>query len=184
ATIVYVTHDQVEAMTMGDKIVVLKDGIVNQIDSPMNLYNQPANRFVAGFIGSPAMNFISGKIISDSRLFFLSADKLVKIPLLTEQQEILKKYIDEEVTIGIRPENIMSLKQINVHSYQITTTLDIVEPMGNETIIYFKMGEGQMIARIQSDVILHVNQRLELLINLENLHFFDGKTQVVIYCNF
>jgi len=180
ATIVYVTHDQVEAMTMGDKIVVLKDGIVNQIDSPINLYNQPANKFVAGFIGSPAMNFIYGKINFDSGLFFMSADKLVKIPLLTGQEEILKKYVDEEVIIGIRPENITLSKQINVRSYQLTTTLDVVEPMGNETIIYFKIGESQMIARNQSDEILHVNQRLELLINLGNFHFFDGETEKVI----
>ncbi|MCF6269115.1 MAG: sn-glycerol-3-phosphate ABC transporter ATP-binding protein UgpC [Melioribacteraceae bacterium] len=180
ATIVYVTHDQVEAMTMGDKIVVLKDGIINQIDSPMNLYNKPANKFVAGFIGSPAMNFIQGKIVSDSKLFFVSNDKLVKIPLLTEQQEILKKYINEEVTIGIRPENITPAKLTNENSYKIDVTLDVVEPMGNETIIYFKIGENKMVARIQYNEVLSVNQNLELLINLKHLHFFDGKEGKVI----
>lgn len=180
ATIVYVTHDQIEAMTMGDKIVVLKDGIINQISAPMNLYNHPANKFVAGFIGSPAMNFIRGKIISDSELFFVSTDNLIKIALLTEQQEILKKYTNEEVTIGIRPENIIPSKLINENSYKITTTLDVVEPMGNETIIYFKVGGNKMIARIQSGEVLRVNQSFELLINLEYLHFFDGKTEKAI----
>lgn len=180
ATIVYVTHDQVEAMTMGDKIVVLKDGIINQVDSPMNLYKQPANKFVAGFIGSPAMNFISGKINSDSGLFFISNDAFTKIPLLTEQQERLKEYINEEVTIGIRPENITPSKPINENCYKITITLDVVEPMGNETIIYFKMGENKMVARIKSSEDLHVDQNFELLINLEYLHFFDGKTEEVI----
>ncbi len=180
ATIVYVTHDQVEAMTMGDKIVVLKDGIVNQIDSPMNLYNKPVNKFVASFIGSPAMNFIQGKIISDSGLYFVSTDTFVKIPLLEKHQEALKEYVDEEVTIGIRPENITSSKLNNENSYKTTTTLDVVEPMGNETIIYFKIGENKMIARIQSNEVLHVDQSFELLINLEYLHFFDGKTEEVI----
>ncbi|MFC2084651.1 ABC transporter ATP-binding protein, partial [Bacteroidota bacterium] len=144
-TMIYVTHDQTEAMTMGNRIVIMKDGVINQIDTPINIYNNPVNKFVAGFIGSPAMNFISGKIISDPDLFFISVDNSVKIPLINEQQEKLKSYINEEVTIGIRPEDIMVSNQLNAQTHQVTTTLDVVEPMGNETIIYFKMGGSQMI---------------------------------------
>lgn len=180
ATMVYVTHDQTEAMTMGDRIVVMKDGIVNQIDNPMDLYNFPNNKFVAGFIGSPAMNFIDGKIISESKMFFLSSDKVIKIPLLKEQAEQLEKYINKEVTIGVRPENISTSKSDSEKHYQITTILDVVEPMGNETIIYFSLSENQIIARVQSEERLNTNSRYNLYINLEKLHFFETKTENTI----
>ncbi|MDA3906699.1 MAG: sn-glycerol-3-phosphate ABC transporter ATP-binding protein UgpC [Bacteroidales bacterium] len=179
ATMIYVTHDQTEAMTMGDRIVVMKDGLINQIDSPMDLYNNPTNKFVAGFIGSPAMNFIDGKIIMETGLFFLSSDKSVKIPLLKEHSEKLEKCINSEVTIGIRPENI-SLSKSEKDDYQITTTLDVVEPMGNETIIYFNIGDNPIIARVQSPEILNINSNYGLYLNLEKLHFFEAGTENVI----
>jgi multiple sugar transport system ATP-binding protein len=180
ATMIYVTHDQTEAMTMGDRIVVMKDGLINQIDSPMDLYNYPTNKFVAGFIGSPAMNFIDGKIIRESELFFLSSDKSVKIPLLKEQENKLEKYINEEITIGIRPENISTSKFDDEEYYQISTSLDVVEPMGNETIIYFDMCGNQIIARVQSDVRLNTNSNFNLYLDLTKLHFFETKTEHVI----
>jgi len=180
ATMIYVTHDQTEAMTMGDRIVVMKDGLINQIDTPMDLYNYPNNKFVAGFIGSPAMNFINGKIISESGMFFLSADKSVKITLLNEHVDKLEKHINKEVIIGIRPENISTSKFDDGKYYQITTNLDVVEPMGNETIIYFNMSENQIIARVQSDKILSANSSYDLYLNLEKLHFFETQSEKVI----
>jgi len=180
ATMIYVTHDQTEAMTMGDRIVVMKNGLINQIDSPMDLYNYPTNKFVAGFIGSPAMNFIDGKIISESELFFKSSDNSVKIPLLKEHTEKLEKHINKEVTLGIRPENISTSKLDDDKHYEITTTLEVVEPMGNETIIYFNMCENQIIARVQSDESLNTNSNYNLYFNSEKLHFFETETENVI----
>lgn len=180
ATMVYVTHDQTEAMTMGDRIVVMKDGFVNQIDNPMDLYNYPVNKFVAGFIGSPAMNFIDGKIISESGIFFLSSDESLKIPLLKKQTEKLKEYINKEVTIGIRPENISISENDNENQFEIKTTLDVVEPMGNETIVYFNLSNNQIIARVQSEERLGTNSNYYLYINLEKLHLFETNSENTI----
>lgn len=180
ATMIYVTHDQTEAMTMGDRIVVMKDGIVNQIDNPMDLYNFPNNKFVAGFIGSPAMNFIEGNIISESEIVFLSSDESMKIPLLKEQTQKLEKYINKEVTIGIRPENISISKTDEEIYHQISTSLDVVEPMGNETIIYFSFSGNQIIARVQSEEKLNANSNYELFINLSKLHFFETESENII----
>jgi len=179
ATMIYVTHDQTEAMTMGDRIVVMKDGFINQIASPMDLYNYPKNKFVAGFIGSPAMNFVDGKIISESGLFFVSSDKSIKIPLLKSHTEKLEKCINAEVTIGIRPENI-SLSKSEEEDYQISTTMDVVEPMGNEIIIYFSIGENPLIGRVQSNQMLNTNFNYNLYLNLGKLHFFEAGTENVI----
>ncbi|MDP3684766.1 MAG: sn-glycerol-3-phosphate ABC transporter ATP-binding protein UgpC, partial [Ignavibacteria bacterium] len=135
ATIVYVTHDQVEAMTMGDRIVVMNKGVVQQVAPPMELYQKPVNKFVAGFIGSPAMNFISGSIIDNDKLFF-SSDKdafAFEIPDFDETR--LRKYIDKKVWIGIRPEDIYdAATKLEVSQFaKINVKVDLVEPMGNET---------------------------------------------------
>ena len=106
ATMIYVTHDQTEAMTMGDRIVIMKDGVVNQIDTPLKLYNKPANRFVAGFIGSPAMNFIKGKIENGSTVIFKSSGGDLKLDLPADISENLRKFVNKEVWMGIRPEDI------------------------------------------------------------------------------
>ena len=106
ATMIYVTHDQTEAMTMGDRIVIMKDGIINQVDTPLNLYNKPVNQFVAGFIGSPAMNFLSGTISEKSGLMFESYNSEFKFHFTSVQKDYLKDYVGKEITIGIRPEDI------------------------------------------------------------------------------
>ena len=134
ATMIYVTHDQTEAMTMGDRIVVMKDGVINQVDTPMNLYNKPTNNFVAGFIGSPAMNFIDMNVISDNTI--TSKDGKLKFNLTFEQRNHLKDYLDKEIIIGIRPEDIQLEKNIN-NVIEIDVATDLVEPMGNESFIYF-----------------------------------------------
>jgi multiple sugar transport system ATP-binding protein len=106
ATMIYVTHDQTEAMTMGDRIVIMKDGIVNQVHTPMNLYDKPVNKFVAGFIGSPAMNFLSGKVSEENGLMFTSKNSEFKFHFSSEQKDYLIDYLGQEITIGIRPEDI------------------------------------------------------------------------------
>jgi len=136
STMIYVTHDQVEAMTMGDQIVVMKDGLVQQIDSPLNLYNQPVNRFVAGFIGSPAMNFMSCKVVQNGELI-LDEGKF-KIPVPENMKEKLGKYKDQQLVVGIRPEDIHNPDTAYGVKKKITVQMevDVVEPMGNEIFVY------------------------------------------------
>jgi len=177
ATMIYVTHDQTEAMTMGDRIVIMKDGIVNQVDTPLNLYNKPTNQFVAGFIGSPAMNFLSGKISDEGGLKFTSLLSEFKFDLSSEQKNNLKDYVDKEIIIGIRPEDI-SLEASVGKSIELNSTLDVIEPMGNETFVYFEIEKNQFIARVKPLHDLKVGGKIKLYINQEKIYLFDKKMVV------
>lgn len=179
ATMVYVTHDQVEAMTMGDKIVVMKDGLVQQIDSPLNLYNFPVNKFVAGFIGSPAMNFIAGTIQNDNELKFVSASGVITLPINAPYAERLKPYINKQVSLGVRPEDFIDEpnKKAGKEYYEINPELEVVEPMGNEIFLYFTLEEFQVTARIPSREKLSPREKKALYIDLEKLHFFDDESE-------
>ena len=169
ATIVYVTHDQVEAMTMGDRIVVMKDGIIQQVDTPLNLYNNPVNKFVAGFIGSPAMNFIEGKIADDNGLKFVSSKKSLIISLDESKRAKLSLYINKNITVGIRPESF-SLDPIADN--KITVNIDIVEQMGNESFLYFNLDGSQFIARSKPyDKVRHGNE-IALYVNNNAVYLF------------
>ena len=126
ATMIYVTHDQTEAMTMGDRIVIMKDGIINQVDTPMNLYNKPTNNFVAGFIGSPAMNFIEVNLISEDTIS--SKDGKLKFNLTVEQKNNLKDYLNKEIIIGIRPEDIR-LENDSKNTIELEVLIDVIEPI-------------------------------------------------------
>ena len=182
ATMIYVTHDQTEAMTMGDRIVVMKDGFVQQVDKPMNLYNFPVNKFVAGFIGSPAMNFIEGKINDSNGLKFESVNKKLIISLTAQQTNLLKSHTQKKIWLGIRPEDIHditdeSLKD-NYHEFEIM--LELVEPMGNEAHIFFNIDNVQFISRIPARDIPKTGTTRKLKINLEKLHFFDYESEKAI----
>lgn len=182
ATMVYVTHDQVEAMTMGDKIVVMKDGIIQQIDTPLGLYNTPVNKFVASFIGSPAMNCISGSLEGGDTLRFVSEGKSLALDLSAASNERLKNYIGKKIRIGIRPEdfheNLNSLKKQDSHPYMVK--LEVVEPMGNEVFLYFTVDETQFTARIQSREPLLPGTTKDLFIDVTKIHFFDVDTEMTI----
>jgi len=175
ATMIYVTHDQTEAMTMGDRIVILKDGIVNQVDTPLNLYNKPVNQFVAGFIGSPAMNFLSGMITDKSDLTFTSDKSELTFNFSSEQKSYLKDYNGQEVVIGIRPEDI-SIEKTNSKSIEQECVLDVIEPMGNETFIYFEIEKTQFIARVKPLHDIKVGGKIKLYIESEKIYLFDKKT--------
>lgn len=170
ATMVYVTHDQTEAMTMGDRIVVMKDGIINQVDTPMNLYKNPVNQFVAGFIGSPAMNFIDGKIENEN--YFLSNKGSLKFPFSNSLKSKLTKYLNREVTLGIRPEDIEIDNNFS-DKIEILASISIVEPMGNETFIYFQVDDVQFIARVKPAENLRIFDKISLGINPEKIYLFD-----------
>ena len=171
ATMIYVTHDQIEAMTMGDRIVVLDKGLVQQYDTPLTVYNNPSNVFVAGFIGSPAMNFIDGEVYKNnddtifrSNNFNLKLDQNFNLNLENNQKL--------EVLMGIRPEHI---KISENEQMDINAVVDIVEPMGNEVYVYLKVGNHQIILRSTQRLNLKPEQKLGLLIDQTNIYLFYRK---------
>ena len=178
ATMVYVTHDQVEAMTMGDRIVVMKDGYIQQIDRPLTLYNEPANRFVAGFIGSPAMNFLEGRIIRYDGLFFLEEGGGVKIPIPGSHSTRLEDYIDRPVTLGVRPE-ALGVTATGTAA-PLEARLDVLEPMGNEIIVYADTPAHRLVARVPPQPLPEPGQPIVLQADLQSLHFFDPDSGIAI----
>ena len=185
ATMIYVTHDQIEAMTLGDRIVVLRNGDVLQYDTPLVLYNQPANLFVAGFIGSPPMNFLPGRIVnSDNKTSFDSTGGTVRIDLSTSvHQAALVSYEGRDVMLGIRAEHIreqpIGLLQRN-YSAETATLIDAVEHMGSEILAYFTIEGRRFVAKLPGDASVTFGQPISLFWELDKLHFFDTQTEQAI----
>jgi len=178
ATIIYVTHDQVEAMTMGDRIVVMKDGYVQQIDTPMEIYKKPNNKFVASFIGSPSMNFIEGNITDEKKCYFSSENRKIKMEL---KKNIELNNISNVVNIiaGIRPEDFSLYEEGDNLNSVINVKIDLAEPLGNETYIYFTIENLQMIARIVTNKTLKTGEEIRLTINDSKIHLFDETGQAL-----
>ena len=176
ATMVYVTHDQTEAMTMGDRIVVLKDGKVQQIDTPINMYNKPANKFVAEFIGAPSMNFLKGEIKKVNKSVIVINKGTVELNLSQALEDRLESYDSENIIVGIRPEDIY----ISDPDSGIVVQVEVVEPMGNETFIYFMLDGKKMIARIASSIIIKPTDEINVKINTEKIHLFDTDSGLII----
>jgi len=191
-TMIYVTHDQVEAMTMGDRICVMKDGDVQQIAAPLELYNSPSNRFVAGFIGSPPMNFIevfiSEKLQGEAKGVWLRendpqiSSNGMQIKLIPEMNEIVKSYVGKKVIFGIRPENIYD-KLFHSGGFSegssVKATIEVVEPMGSEKYLYLNTGKNNFVARVEPHNSAKQQQDIDLVFNMETIHLFDpdsGKT--------
>ncbi len=175
-TMIYVTHDQVEAMTMADRIVVMKDGIIQQIDTPLNLYNEPENIFVAGFIGSPAINLIKGKILEkNGEIYFDEGD----FKLATYADKKLKQYVGKEIVMGIRPEDLYdaNFDAMAQKPQKIETICDVVEPMGNEFVVYLKLGTANFVARFDPKKLPQVDSKIEVSIDMNRAHFFDIETE-------
>lgn len=181
ATIIYVTHDQVEAMTMADKIVVMKDGMVQQIGSPYEVYNKPANMFVAGFIGSPAMNFLNAVIIAEHGGIWVKTSGF-KVKVVKEHEPILEKWIDKEVVFGIRPENIFDKLFAIAPQPENTVTgmVDVVEPLGSETLLHVTCGEDTIVARVDPRTKAKEGERIDLVFDMNMIHVFDKETQKAI----
>jgi multiple sugar transport system ATP-binding protein len=176
ATMIYVTHDQTEAMTMGDRIVVMKDGMIMQTDTPLELYHHPLNKFVAGFIGSPSMNFIEGVIRRNAAMKFTGTNVPISVTIPKQMKEPLKPYIDKPVVIGIRPED-MSIGKAK--GSRMTALVEVVEPMGNEMFVYFKAAGAQIVARVRPSNV-SAGETKELAIVPSKVHFFDSVTENVI----
>ena len=179
ATMIYVTHDQVEAMTMGGRIVVMKDGRIQQNDTPLNLYNKPVNQFVAGFIGSPSMNFVQGTLVAEGGGLVFDEGNL-RLPLPKEHHDTLKDHVGKEVTLGIRPEDIHDPDSMgrSVEAVEIEALVEVVEPMGNEVFLYLTTGKSSFVARVDPVHIPTVKQRVRLAAEIDKAHFFDRETEI------
>jgi multiple sugar transport system ATP-binding protein len=171
-TAIYVTHDQVEAMTLGTRVVVMKDGRVQQMGEPLELYGRPANKFVAGFIGSPAMNFVDVTISSDG-LWAEAQGLRLQVP------QRMRSLGGRRLTLGMRPEALRlangSTEGADAHGF--TTTVDVLEPLGNEILLNFRAGGVPMVARVDPGVRVKAHESIRLALDPERLHFFDAGSE-------
>ncbi len=173
-TFIYVTHDQTEAMTMGDRIVVMKDGVIQQVDSPQNLYKHPQNMFVAGFIGSPQMNFLDAKLKSKNGKILLSlAQDILDITDSVVNRKGINGYFDKSVKVGIRPEDFTVDSEFIAKNPDkvLTARLEVSELMGSESFLYLNYSEQKLTARVSADY--SVNETVELGILTDKIHLFD-----------
>ena len=187
ATMIYVTHDQVEAMTLGDRIVVMNKGHVQQIDTPMNLYDRPRNRFVAGFIGSPGMNFVDGVLIRTERMQFVAEPNAFTVDLPQDLSERMEGLEGRAVTIGIRPEDvsvfsgsgptIFTGESTVVHTpITAPARLELVEELGNEAFVYATVGPYSITARVAPQPLPSTGEAITMAFDLAKAHFFDKAT--------
>ncbi|MBC8066046.1 MAG: ABC transporter ATP-binding protein [Chlorobia bacterium] len=180
-TTVYVTHDQVEAMTMGQRIAIMKDGVLQQCDIPETVYNLPANKFVAGFIGSPPMNFLDAEIVRDGASAFIDVGDF-RLPIPATHPAAA--YVGKKVTLGIRPEAILD-KALESHvkaeaGNTISAKVDVLEPLGPEYVAYLGAGKHNMIATIDTGTKIKEGQTAEFVVDLERIHVFDNETEQAI----
>ena len=179
-TMIYVTHDQIEAMTMADRIVIMKDGLIQQVDEPLNVYDNPANLFVASFIGTPPMNSFTGLIKRDGdKLIFF--DDLISVELPASWKTKAEPYIDRRVVFGIRPEDLGSEEaEQHVDNQKITAKIEVVEPMGSETYLYLTTGPHNFIARVDAHRKVSVGESVTLGCTMNKAHLFDAETEMAI----
>ena len=179
ATIIYVTHDQTEAMTLGTRIVVMKDGIVQQIDSPQNLYDHPVNQFVAGFIGSPQMNFCDCQVTNNGKTVEVGGCKL---GLSAERAAKLAPYSGKTVVLGIRPEDVHDDPDFMAKHQEavIGSEIKVYELLGAEVFLYFDFAGSQMTARVNPRTTARTGSKVKFALDMEKAHFFDKETELTI----
>lgn len=180
-TIIYVTHDQIEAMTMGDRIAVMKDGLIHQVADPIAIYDKPKNKFVAGFIGSPPMNFMSGQLIKKNGRIYFDEGK-IQVKLLEDTHKKVTAYIGKEVILGIRSEDIYDKLFVSEAPQEniVRVNCEVVEPMGSEVYLYLNTGHHTFIARVGAHNRPPLNQDMDLVFDMSKAHFFDKDTQETI----
>jgi multiple sugar transport system ATP-binding protein len=183
-TFVYVTHDQVEAMTMGTRIAVLKDGVLQQLDSPFNLYRSPGNKFVAGFIGSPAMNFFDAQLVTEGEQMWVDVGAF-RVPVPAGKvAELREKQVPAEVTFGIRPEDIHDaafLPKGVTPEAEINVEVDLVERLGAEILVYMLSGEQDFLSRVDNRTMVRAGETMRAVLNMERMHIFDRETEVAYF---
>ncbi|MGW8225457.1 MAG: ABC transporter ATP-binding protein [Anaerolineales bacterium] len=180
-TFIYVTHDQVEAMTMASRIAVLESGILQQIDTPQNLYDDPDNLFVAGFIGSPAMNFFPATLQQSDGKLVVDADSFV-LDIPEDRKAAYQDHVGKPIIFGIRPEDIINpeFAPRGITAQPVDTKVDITELMGNEIFLFLKAGKHDFVARVDPRTKVTIGQDMQLVFNMENMHIFDRETEKAI----
>ena len=180
-TFIYVTHDQVEAMTMATRIVVMKDGLIQQVDAPQKLYDEPVNMFVAGFIGSPQMNFMDGQLVEENgKVYFVYEGNKLLMPEDKANNPALREYIGKDVVAGLRPECIYD-DEMNVAKHsesQLAVNVDVTELMGAEIYLYLLVGEeGKLTARVSSRSTTRAGDQIRIAFDMTRMHIFDKDTE-------
>ena len=180
-TMIYVTHDQTEAMTLGQRIVIMNEGIIQQQADPITVYDKPVNKFVAGFIGTPPMNFLNGKLIKKDGKFYFDEGR-IRVKLVDEMVPKMSSYLDKEVTFGIRSEDIYDKLFVSEAPPENVVTLvcEVVEPMGSEVYLYLSTGKHSLIARVGGHNKPQINQDMDLVFDMSKVHFFDKDTEKTI----
>lgn len=181
STMIYVTHDQTEAMTLGDRIVVMKDGVIQQIDTPTSVYNLPVNKFVASFIGAPPMNFLEGKITKkEGKLYFDEGNFKVKI--VEGMYSALRDYLDKRVIMGVRSEDVYDKLFVSEAPPEniVTMTCEVVEHLGSEVYIHLNTGKHILVARGSGDANPQINLDMDVVFDMSKIHFFDKMTENTI----
>ena len=188
-TFIYVTHDQTEAMTMGTRIVVMKDGFIQQVDSPQNLYDYPCNKFVAGFIGSPAMNFIDCTLVEENgNVFARFGENKILIPEGRIAKLTDRSYIGREVTLGIRPDDIHD-EEVFIQNYPQATVsayVELIEKLGFETLLYLTISgkeDENIVARVNPRSTVKMNDTVKMVFDPNRIHLFDKETEISILSN-
>jgi multiple sugar transport system ATP-binding protein len=180
-TFIYVTHDQVEAMTMADRIAVMNAGVLMQVDTPQNLYDNPNNLFVAGFIGSPAMNFFNAELVKEGDDIAVKTGSFkVKVP--DNRKKALKPYVGKAVVFGLRPENIHdpNFAPPRIMAQNVEAIVDLTELMGNEIFLFLKSGDDEYVARVDPRTSFNMGDKVTMAFNMENIHIFDKESEQVI----
>ncbi|MEW6535189.1 MAG: sn-glycerol-3-phosphate ABC transporter ATP-binding protein UgpC [Candidatus Auribacterota bacterium] len=180
-TMIYVTHDQLEAMSMGEKIVVMNKGKIQQTGDPLTIYNRPANKFVAGFFGNPPINFFSGTIVSqDGTLFF--ASKNVLFPIAEEKSYTLSHYCDKEIYMGLRPEQVSNKqRQSGLQPFfHLRSSVEVIEQLGPEMLVYLSHDQHDFVARLDAWSEYKVGDQIDIYLNLEKSLFFDFQTENLV----
>ncbi len=183
STMIYVTHDQTEAMTLGNRIVVMNEGVIHQIDTPAAIYDKPVDKFVAGFIGNPPMNFIDGRIVEkDSKFYFIETDGRIKVKIADEMTPILQSYLEKEIIFGIRSEDIYDKLFASEAPPENTVTMacEVVEPMGSEMFLHLSTGRHTIIARVGGREAPPINRDMDVVFDMTKAHFFDKDTEKTI----
>ena len=182
-TIIYVTHDQTEAMTLGTRIIVMKDGVIQQVDTPQSLYDRPDNLFVAGFMGSPQMNFLDAKVVKDgSDVVLMFGSHTLKLNEAKTKKLIEGGYIDKEVTIGIRPEDIHDEEMYinNAPNSTFNATVKVYELLGAEVLLYLEIDQFEITARVNPRTTARPGDEIKLAFDISKIHVFDKETAQVI----
>jgi multiple sugar transport system ATP-binding protein len=181
-TFIYVTHDQTEAMTMGTRIAVMRDGILQQLDTPQNLYDYPSNMFVAGFIGSPAMNFFDATLTGSREEMWLDAGEF-KLPVPANRREKLAGLMGKSVVFGIRPEDIHDLEFAPgaINGASVSAQVDVMEPLGSEINLYLLSGKQSFVAVVDPRSKARAGKSIDVTLNLDHLHIFDKANELAVF---